>query len=101
MITYRKIKITGNILIDWFVSWYNLLLMRRVIIKIATNEHKKTGRQVHVSEMFGSFIIFDSRDRQDLNKSGKVNQMNVYEAMRASIWNSNQLKLKSNGKEGS
>lgn len=79
---------------DWFVSWYNLKLMRKIIIRIAVNEHLKTGRQVHISEMFGSYIIFDSRDRDDLNKSGKVIRMSLPELLKASIWNSNMMRKK-------
>ena len=88
MIHYKKIPETQNIFIDWFGSFYNLKLMRWLVIRIAWNEHLKTGRQVHIAEMFGSFVVFDSRYRQDLNKSGKVNKMNIHEAIRASIWNS-------------
>lgn len=92
MTTYKKLEPSDNLLWDWFVSWFNLKYMRWVIIRIAWNEHLKTGREVHVSEMFGAFVIYDSRDRKDLNKSGRVGKMNVVEAMKASIWNSTSYK---------
>lgn len=92
MITYKKLSpIEDKLFWNWFSGWWNLQLMKRIVIKTAINEHKKTGRQVHVSEMFNSFIIFDSRDRDDLNKSGKVIKMNVVELLKASIWNSNMI----------
>jgi len=97
MINYRKLPKTGNVLWDWFAGWINLQCMRRIVIKIATNEHKKTGRQVHISEMFGYFVIFDSRERDDLNRSGKVIKMNLTELLKASIWNSNHIKNNKNG----
>lgn len=88
MKSYKKIPDSGNTITDLFISWYNLKLMRGLVVRIAWNEHQKTGREVHIAEMFGSFIIFDSRERQDLNNSGKINRLNIYEALRASIWNS-------------
>lgn len=98
MKNYRKLQETDNLFWDWFCSFWNLILMKKVVIKIAINEHKKTGRQTHIAEMFGSFIIFDSRERNDLNKSGKVVKMNLTELLSASIWNSNQFKNKENDK---
>jgi hypothetical protein len=90
MKNYKKLKDdTGNVLWDDFASYVNLKLFKKTVIKIAMREHEKTGRQVHVAEMFGRFIIFDSRERDDVNKSGRVAKMNLIELLKASIWNSN------------
>jgi hypothetical protein len=88
MISYKKLQYTETIPWDLIVSWYNKVMLRRLVTKVAWNQHLVSGREVHISEMFGSFVVFDSRDREDLNKSGKVSKMNVYDLMRASIWNS-------------
>jgi hypothetical protein len=89
---YKKLPETGNVLWDWFAGYVNMKLMKHIIIRIAKNEHIRTGRQIHVSEMFNSFMVFDGRERKQINRSGKLGKMDIQEALEASIWNSNQIK---------
>jgi hypothetical protein len=89
---YKKLPDnTKSVLWDDFATWVNLGIFKKIVIRIATREHEKTGRQVHISEMFNEFVIFDSRERDGINKSGKVLKMNLVELLKASIWNSNQI----------
>jgi hypothetical protein len=92
MIHYKKLPESGNIFWDWFVTWYNLTLMRKVVTRVAWNLHLRTGRETYVSEMFGNYSVFDSRERQDINRSGKVIPMSYYELLRSQIWNSSAHK---------
>jgi hypothetical protein len=94
MKTYNRLPATENVFFDWLFTWYNLTLMKKIIIKIAEKEHEITGRQTHIAVMFNSYVIFDSRDRDDINKSGKVMKMNVIELYKASIWNSDMIRKK-------
>lgn len=90
MRNYKKLSdSTGSILWDSLASWINLKIFKHLVIKTARNEHEKTGRQVHVAEMFGDFIIFDSRERDDINRSGKLGKLRLVDLLKASIWNSN------------
>ena len=88
MIRYKKAKQTGNLLGDLFATWYNRNLMRRLVTKVAWNQHLTTGREVHVSELFGFFAVFDSREKADINRSGRVGRMETIDLAKASIWNS-------------
>ena len=92
MKTYKRLPETENVIFDWLFSKWNLFLMKKIVIKIATNDHLTTGRQTHIAVMFNSYVIFDSRDRDDINKSGKVLKMNLVALLKASIWNSDMIK---------
>ena len=93
MKNYKKLPDeTRSILWDWFASWINVGLFKKIVIRRAINEHNKTGRQIHVAEMFGRFVIFDTRERDDINRTGKVAKMNLVDLLKSSIWNSNQIK---------
>lgn len=93
MRTYKKLPDeTGTLLWDWFASWINLGMFKKIVIRVGMIEHKKTGRKVHVSEMFGRFIIFDGVERDDINRAGKVGKMKLIDLLKASIWNSSIIK---------
>lgn len=89
---YKKIpESTGNILWDWIATSLNNALFKKIVISVATREHERTSRQIHISEMFGAFVIFDSRERDDINKTGKFGKMQLIDLYKASIWNSNLI----------
>lgn len=88
MIRYKQLPQTGNVLGDLIASFYNKKLMRLLVTRIAWNIHLKTGREVHISEMFGRLVIFDSREKADINRSGQVGRMETIDLAKASIWNS-------------
>lgn len=85
---YKKLPKANNAVWDWIASIYNKAVMKRLVIKQAWNIHQTTGREVHVCELFGYFTIIDSREKADINRSGKVGQMQTYDLYKASIWNS-------------
>jgi len=89
---YKQIPKTNNVLWDLFASFWNKHLMRILVIRQAWNLHQTTGREVHVCEFFGYFTIIDSREKADINRSGKVGQMQTIDLYKASIWNSSAHK---------
>lgn len=88
MINYKQLPQTGNVLGDLFAGWYNKYLMRRLVTRIAWNIHLKSGREVHIAELFGALSIFDTREKADLNKAGTLGRMESLDLAKASIWNS-------------
>lgn len=89
---YKKRKMTGDLLSDWLASWWNLRVLRRVVIKIAINWHKETRRRVDVIEHFDHFAILDSVSRDDINRLPGMRKMKITDLYKHSVWCSDSLK---------
>lgn len=91
---YKKKKMTGDWLGDLIASWWNLRVLRRVVIRIALNWHRETRRRVDVMEHHDHFALIDSVSRDDINKKMPGGKMGVYDLYKHSIWCSDSLTSK-------
>ncbi len=85
---FKQLPQPEEIITAWIASWYNKTLMRNLAVRTAWNQHLKTGREVHIAELFGHLVIFDTREKADINRSGQLGKMTVIDLVTASIWNS-------------
>ena len=89
MIHYDQLQYRDNLsLWNAFAAWFNKIILRFIVIRTAWNIHQGNGREIHVFEIFNSYYIMDGRERDDINRSGKLGKMRVNDALKASIWNS-------------
>ncbi len=91
---YKKRKMTGDWLTDIIASWWNVRVLRRVVIRIAINWHKETRRRVDILEHHDHYALIDSVTRDGINNKLPGGKMRVDELYKHSIWTSDSLRNK-------